>query len=372
MAAGALACLGLMGLMAGTAAPASRILAEPTPTPLLIEPMPAQAAMAQSLVFASLNVCKTTCDLPAPDWQVRRERVARTILESDADVIGLQEATHYPTAAAKTQYLDLVGLLRPHGFTPAIYTPASDTCRWTADRPHPCTHTTGLVYRSSAVMQVAMPDGRASAGTIPMSDITPSLTVEAAGRKVVWAYLQGVPGSPGDRIPPFLALVVHASTLKDPASEASRVAFGRALDGWIRAHNDANEMAGVPVVLMADLNSSRRRQPQGVQQVLVDAGWQDAAAAPVLRNTQYSTINVNPLLEVGEQGFPARPYEFRSTRRHPQIDATRIDYIMARGPGVHMLDYEVVIHLRGDGTFDPDYQGSDHQMIRARVELPSP
>lgn len=310
MVAGALAYLALAGLTAGTSGtsiPASRIVAEPTDRPTVIKPMPAQVATSQSLAFASFNVCKTTCSMPAPTWEVRRERVARTILESDADVIGLQEVTHHPTAAAKTQYLDLVSLLRPHGFTAAMYTPDSDTCRWTADRPHPCTHTTGLVFRSSVVRQVAMPDGRASAGTIPMSDITPALTVEAAGRKVVWAYLQGVPDSPGGQVPPFLALVVHTSTLKDPASEASRIAFGRALDGWIRAHNDSNGMSGVPVVMMSDLNSYRRRQPQGVQQVLMDAGWQDAAAAPISRNTQFSTINVNPLLEVGEQGFPARP-----------------------------------------------------------------
>ena len=338
--------------------------------PVTIAPMMAQAEVP-SLVFASFNVCKTSCTPPAPSWEVRRERVARTIVESGVDVVGLQEVTHHATAAAKTQYLDLVALLRPHGLLPVAYTAGSDACRWTAERPHPCTHTTGLVYRASTVRQVVLPEGQASAGTVPMADISPALTSDAAARKVVWAYLEGAPGDGGAQVEPFLALVVHTSTLKDPGSEASRIAFGRALDGWIQAHNQANGMFGVPVVLMADLNSYRRRQPQGVQQVLVDAGWIDAARAPVQRNTQYSTINVNPLLDVGEQGFPARPYAFRATRLHPQVDATRIDYIMARGNGVSMLDYEVVMHLRADGSFDPQYQGSDHQMIRATIALPA-
>jgi len=340
-------------------------------TQVVVSPLPAQVR-APALVFGSYNVCKTACAAPAPPWDVRRDRVARTIVDSGVDVIGLQEVTHHPTTFAKTQYLDLVSLLRPNGFAPLVYTTASDACRWTVDRPHPCTHTTGLVYRTSTVRQVVMPDGRASAGTFPMADVNPALTADAAARKVVWAYLEGAPGGAEAQIGPFLALVVHTSTLKDPASEASRVAFGRSLDGWIQAHNEANGMAGVPVVLMADLNSYRRRQPEGVQQVLVDAGWTDAAAAPVQRNTQYSTIHVNPLLDLGEQGFPARPYVFRATRLHSQIDATRIDYIMARGTGVSVLDYEVVMHLQPDGSFDTAYQGSDHQLIRATIALPVP
>lgn len=372
IAAWFLASLGLASLaIAQLSAPPASGLDESAMTQVAISPLPAQV-QAPSLVFASYNVCKTACAAPAPPWEVRRDRVARTIVESGVDVVGLQEVTHHPTSAAKTQYLDLVSLLRPHGFVPVAYTTASDSCRWTAERPHPCTHTTGLVYRAATVRQVVMPDGRASAGTVPMADISPALTADAAARKVVWAYLEGVPGGADAEIGPFLALVVHTSTLKDPASEASRVAFGRALDGWIQAHNEANGMLGVPVVLMADLNSYRRRQPQGVQQVLVDAGWIDAAGAPVQRNTQYSTINVNPLLDLGEQGFPARPYVFRVTRLHPQIDATRIDYIMARGNGVSVLDYEVVMHLQADGSFDPAYQGSDHQLIRATIALPGP
>ena len=58
------------------------------------------AAAAGTLVFASWNVCKVGCAAPAPSWEIRRDRVARVIAESGADVIGLQEATNNPTATA--------------------------------------------------------------------------------------------------------------------------------------------------------------------------------------------------------------------------------------------------------------------------------
>ena len=266
-------------------------------TQVQVIPMTAEVApIGPTLVFATLNVCKTDCAPPAPSWDVRRARVARTVVESGIDVVGLQEVTHQPTATAKTQFLDLQALTAPYGFVAPSYTTDSDRCRWTATDPHPCTHTTGLLFSTRTVEQVSLPGGLASAGTVPMADIASGLTSDAAPRKVVWAYLRGLNG-----FGPFLALSVHTSTLKDPANEASRVAFGVALDGWVQALNAAHGMSGVPTVLMADLNSYAKRQPQGVQDVLTRAGWQDAAAAPVRRNIEYSTINYNPLLSVNEQ-----------------------------------------------------------------------
>ncbi|MSW80646.1 MAG: hypothetical protein F2840_05790 [Actinobacteria bacterium] len=329
---------------------------------------PAEAATrvgSPALVFATFNVCKTDCAAPAPSWDIRRDRVARTIIESSVDVVGLQEATHWPTSTAKTQFLDIQNLTAPHGFVAPTYTADSDECRWTAANPRPCTHTTGLLFKSSTVQQISTPNGTPSAGTVPMSRIAAGLTADAAPRKMVWAYLKGLNGAG-----PFLALSVHVSTFKDPANEASRIAFGAGLDGWVQALNDAHGMSGVPVVLMADLNSYRKRQPQGVQTTLTNAGWADAANAPVKRNVEYSTINYNPLL-LAEQGFPKKPYTFTTSKRRPVLDATRIDYILTKGTGVVATDYEVVIRLNPDGTFIPEYQGSDHQMVRATIEIPA-
>ena len=336
-----------------------------TDQPVAVTVAPLAGTAGSALVFASFNVCKVDCDPPAPSWDVRRERVARVIGEAGLDVVGLQELTFNPTSTAKTQLLDVQNLMAPAGFAAPEVTKDSDQCRWTAPGAKACTHTTGILFNTRTVRQAATPNATPSAGTLPMSGIAPGLTADAATRKVTWAYLEGVAGTGA-----FLALSVHTDSAKDAASEASRVAFGAALDPWIDAWNAAHGMTGVPVVLMADLNSYRKRQPAGVQQVLVDRGWADAGTAPDRRNVQYSTINHNPLLSVQEQGFPAKPYVFRTSRRNPVLDATRIDYVMTRGDGLQALDYEVVIHLNPDGTFDREYQASDHQMVRATISFP--
>jgi endonuclease/exonuclease/phosphatase family metal-dependent hydrolase len=348
----------LIGSPAGTGSAASA----DQPVQVVIAPMEGTVARGPTLVFGSFNICKTDCAPPAPSWEVRRERVARVIAESGVDVIGLQEATFWPTANAKTQLLDVQGLLAPAGYVQPIFTTDSDECRWTAVGAKACTHTTGVLFNSRTVRQVATANGTPSAGTLPMSEIVGGLTPDAAPRKVTWVYLEGLNGTRT-----FLAVAVHTSNLKDPANEVGRIAVGSALTGWVDAFNEQHGMAGTPVILLADLNSYRKRQPHGAQQLLVDAGWIDAGTAPVKRNVQYSTINYNPLLGVAEQGFPVKPYVFHTSRRNPVLDATRIDYVMARGPGVSAVDYEVVIHLGPDGSFDPAYQASDHQMVRATI-----
>jgi endonuclease/exonuclease/phosphatase family metal-dependent hydrolase len=357
----------VMGILVGVAGqvPAPVAVGSEEPTTVVIKPFEGNVAPGPTLVFASFNVCKVSCAPPAPSWDVRRERVARVIAESGVDVVGLQEVTFNPTSTAKTQFLDLQNLLAPAGFAAPTMTPDSDRCRWTAANPHPCEHTTGLMFSTRTVRQVATPNGSASAGTLPASDVAGGLSADSANRKISWAYLEGLDGTGA-----FLALSVHTSNLKDPTNEASRVALGQALDGWAQAWNDAHGLSGVPVVLMGDLNSYAKRQPNGVQAVLVNAGWVDAASAPEKRNVQYSTINYNPLLGVAEQGFPAKPYVFRTSRNKPVLDATRIDYVMAKGGGLTPMDYEVVIRLNADGSFIPEYQASDHQMVRSTLAFP--
>lgn len=378
--------LGALLLASGPVAPdpstlgpvgmASATTSSPDATPAETEPadvVAVQAATAQgpSLVFASFNVCKVDCAPPAPSWDIRRDRVARIINETGADVIGVQEATNNPTSTAKTQAEDIANLAAAGGMRVPQYPLEANECRRPRNAagqlagPSPCDNTAMLLYRASTVQQVSLPGGQPSAGILLTSSIAPSVDPMSAIRSVAWAYLQGVNGTG-----PFLAISLHTDSAKTPEAEASRVAIGTALDDWAAAWNAQHGMAGAPVVLLADLNSYRKRQPQGVQQVLVNEGWVDAAEAPQKRNVQFSTINYNPLLGINEQGFPAKPYEFRTSRKKPVLDATRIDYVMAKGADIEPLDYEVVIRLNPDGTFAADYQASDHQMVRATLMFP--
>jgi len=334
-----------------------------TSAPITTVTAPPQAGTLAggSLVIATFNVCKVACTAPAPSWDIRRDRVARVITEAGADIVGLQEVTFNPTSTAKTQFLDVQNLVRGAGFVAPTMPAAADQCRWTAENPHPCDHTTGIIFNTRTVRQATTPNGTASAGTLPAGDIAGGLDPASAVRKVAWAYLQGTNG-----VAPFLVLSVHTANGKDGASEASRVAFGQALGAWSDAWNAQHGFAGATTVMVGDLNSYRKRQPAGVQQVLVDNGWFDAANAPEKRNVQYSTINHNPQFPAQDQGFPRAPYVFRTSKANPVLDATRLDYVMTRGAAT-ALDYEVVIRLQPDGSFDPQYQASDHQMVRSTI-----
>lgn len=363
IAGGGLAVVALAGVVTlGVLSMSSAPTAEP-PVSVTVPPQ-AGTVSGGSLVMATFNVCKVSCTAPAPSWDVRRDRVARVISESGLDVVALQEVTFNPTPFAKTQFLDVQNLVRPAGFVAPTMPANADQCRWTASNPHPCDHTTGIVFNTRTVSQATTPNGSASAGTLPAGGIVPGLDAASSVRKVAWAYLQGNNGTG-----PFLVVSIHTSNGKDPATEASRVALGAALGPWADAWNAAHGFPGVPTMLMGDLNSYRKRQPNGIQQVLVDNGWIDAASAPERRNVQYSTINHNPRLPAAEQGFPRSPYVFRTSKNNPVLDATRLDYVMARGAGVSARDYEVVIRLLPDGSFDPQYQASDHQMVRATISF---
>lgn len=344
------------------------------PTEVQGEPTSVVAVQAATsgvpVVVASFNVCKVDCAPPAPSWDVRRERVARVIAETGADVIGVQEATNNPTSTAKTQAEDIANLAAAAGYRVPSYANDANECRRPRTPsgqlagPSPCDNTAMLLYRASTIEQVALPGGMPSAGIVMTSSIAAGLDAASGTRSVAWAYLQAAGTGP------FLAVSLHTDSAKTPEAEASRVALANALGPWAEAWNAAHGLPGVPVVLMADLNSYAKRQPNGAQKVLVDTGWTDAYQAPAKRNVQFSTINYNPLLGVNEQGFPAKPYEFRTSKKNPVLNATRIDYVMARGAGIAPLDYEVVIRLNPDGTFAPEYQASDHQMVRATLLFP--
>ncbi len=303
---------------------------------------PAAAEPGPSLVFATWNVCKTQCPSPAPSWAVRRSRVALTINESGADIIAVTEATQWPFRS-RTQWQDIQLITRPGGYaSPVIQT---DVCKRLG-----CTYGPRLLIRSDTVEQLSF--GRlASAGTTRLDRIAPGLRFDA-DRQVTWAFLQGKGGTG-----PFLAMSVHLTNDKSAAGEQHRVEFGRAATPWAQALAARRGLAGVPIILMGDLNSIDVRQPEGVQQVLRSAGWVDAIDAPERLNVDINSINYSPLHPSGWSTMPIR---------HPRRLASRIDYILSLGP-VQPLRYEVVAHLNPDGSYDQRYQGSDHLMVTARL-----
>ncbi|MDI1289006.1 MAG: endonuclease/exonuclease/phosphatase family protein [bacterium] len=327
------------------------------------------ASAAGSLVFATFNVCgakpgPTQCATGAAPWEARREKAQRVITESGADVIGLQEVTNNPTAGVKTQVEDVTRLVAAGGYVPLSIADADNECRRPRDAngqlagPSPCETTAMLIYRASTVSPFQPPQGSGT-GRIMLQSIAGGLAPGSASRSVEWAYLKGNNGAG-----PFLAIALHTDSEKSPSAEASRVAVGQALANWATNVNATRGMTGTPVILMADLNSYAVRQPNGAQKMLTNSGWIDSFTAKVKKNASYSTINENP--SNGQNGFPVAPFMFRPTKKNPHALSTRIDYIMGFGQGITMVSYEHVMYLNGR-AHNPDYQASDHQMVRATI-----
>jgi len=314
--------------------------------PALGHPSAARAEPAGSLMLATWNVCKVDCAAPAPSWGVRRTRMTRVVAQSQADVLSVNEATNWAYGSG-TQWDDIQRLLAPLGLvSPEI---EDDRCEQEG-----CTHTSRLLFRPAAVQQATF-TSLPSAGYARVDDIAPGVPTDA-DRQVAWAYLQGAPGS---GIGVFLVVGVHLTNLKTSAGEQHRVMFGRAVGQWTARMNDARGIPDAPTIVMGDLNSTESRNPRGVQAVMTGTGWTDAITAPTRTNIRINSINYTP---TERSGWPTRPIRNEWTR------ASRIDYIMMRGP-LTPLTYEVVVHTTPDGRFDPDYQASDHLMIRARVRF---
>jgi endonuclease/exonuclease/phosphatase family metal-dependent hydrolase len=308
---------------------------------------PAATAPVPALTFAAWNVCKLDCPYPAPSWDVRRDRVGRVITTSGADVVAVNEATNN-RVGSRTQWDDIRALVAESGYSSPVI--QDDRCARTD-----CDNTARLLFKRSTVDQLDFGARLPSAGSWPIGDIAPAIGAYPA-RQVTWAYLKGREGSGA-----FLAISAHLTNDKSASGEQHRVAFGRALTGWAATMNAQRGLSGAPVVLMGDLNSFDARQPKGVQRVLRGAGWKDAHSAPKRRNVDIGTVNY----DISTAGWPAKPI------RNASGVASRIDYILYRGP-VRATSYEVVVRLLPNGRYDPAFQGSDHNMVRATLAFPAP
>lgn len=329
----------LLGLVASSLLGSGLVLAEPTMA----------APSREVLTVAQFNVCKWSCEAPAPRWEERRHRVARVISESGADVLGINEATDWRVTGARTQWEDIQALVAPAGYVAPVLD--VEECL----KGGSCDHTAKLLYRTSTVSEVEFGSGVPSAGSTTLGGIAAGLDPSSAAREVRWAYLQR-----RDDARPFLAIAVHMDNDKTAVHEASRRRAAAALGEWAERMNAERGIPQAPTVLMADLNSNSFSNPKGPQAVLSRTGWVDAWTAPVRINASYSTINLHSS-NLQHNGFPPRPVRYSG-------DASRIDYIFSRG--FRPLEYEVVMYLSRGGAFIPRYQASDHQMIRAVLAYP--
>ena len=285
-----------------------------------------------------------------PAWNKRRLAIGRTINESNADIVAVQEATALWVVVDGKRirhWNDLQDLVKPGGYSSAQI--QSNTCS-TASH---CIHSAHILFKTKTVKQLMLPNGLPSAGQGVLGDIVPGLRY-APKREFSWAYLQGLNGTGT-----FLAISVHLNNETNPAGKADRAKVGAALTKWAKALNKKSDLVGTPMVLMGDFNSFEAREPRGMAYQLQKAGWTDSfdAAPDDLKfnfkayTTSYTKSNMS--------GWPKKPIMSKNP--------VRIDYIMYRGKGLRADVYAVALNLKKDGSFDNNYRGSDHIMVQSVI-----
>lgn len=310
-----------------------------------MQPRSTASAVDTTLTLATYNICKKTCGTGEFAWANRKSAVLRTLAASYADVIGIQEASGtvtelMPTLAAK-------GYLR--------------AASWTFCRAG-CTADSYIFYKADTIEPVpygveqqtnAIRYSSAGMGSETLKSLTSGLNWSGSfDRNFAYAVLRHKGTGAA-----FIASSVHLPTEKTPAAERLRRASAGAIAARLDAITYSLGAGDIPRVLLGDLNSFPRRQPKGAQHVLSRLGFKDALKAPVKVNSEVPTVNTT---NASRDPFPMKPFRFR--------DPARIDYVMFDQG--RPLRYELFLRLK-KGKFDNRYRGSDHNMVIARVAIPT-
>ncbi len=336
-------------LVAGSASMAAGPLvpmaARSTPVPhsaLATSSRPAPAANAVRV--ATYNVMKSTRLKSRWPWGARRVALLNTVRAARPDVLLVQEANTQKWGGI-THVEDVRRVVGSLGYRIASLDYNSCTS-W-------CTRGAHVFYNPARVGPVAPPSGALpSAGMVGLSQIAGIGFGGIQDRAASWAFLRPVGSSRTT-----LYVSVHLPTDKNAAGERLRVAVAAKLRPWANGLIAASGFGAVDLVVGGDLNSYAKRQPNGAQRVLANAGLVDAATAPLLVNGNFGTVNYTPKTRK-YKGFPSAPYYYKK-------NTTRIDYVFSN---VRALRHEVVLQLAANGRFDNRFRASDHNMVL--VDLP--
>ena len=319
------------------------MVTEPTIAPTIL-PVP-------TLTFATFNIAKPNSS-SLPSWKKRRDAIARSINESNSDVIGIQEATGIQVVgeggARMRHWQDVKTMAAKGGYVSTKI--EEDSCKSSS-----CVNTAKILFKADKVRQVELPNGMSSAGRGRLSDVSEGLRY-AKNREFSWAYLEGLNGTGT-----FLAISMHLNNQTNARGKKDRDLVGKELTKWVDELNEARGLTGVPMVLMGDLNSYLKREPKGMIYRLLENGWKDSFNSPVNEFKFFEDAYTTSYTGNSQSGWPKRPI----TSSNP----VRIDYVMYKGEFLQADAYQVALRLKEDGTFDNKYRGSDHMMVQAIIRF---
>lgn len=306
-------------------------------------PAPSSDYRATRVTIASYNVC-LQCNAKRP-YLTRATAIKNAIVASGADIVGVQEATTLVQSNGKKTYRDLADRLAPYGYALTY----SDDAVGTTDGGKNSKNA-HVLYKTSAFSVIPGGSDMHSAKSLTSGvtwKTTSGATIE--DKWFGWAELRHK--ASGKTI---FVVSIHLPTGTDAGTVRVRAAITRGLIAWIAAKNSAK----VPTYLIGDLNSSSLLFPTGAQKILTDAGYYDSIAAKSTKNLRYGTSNANSSV-TKYQGFPPKPVKYT-------YFGGRIDYIFSLHAGTP-LSYETQIITNANGTFNENYRGSDHNLVKAVV-----
>lgn len=319
------------------------VVTEPSISPTIL-PVP-------TLTFATFNIAKPS-NTNVPSWKKRRDAIARTLNESNSDVIGLQEATAIRVigegGARMRHWEDIQAMSASGGY--ALTNPDVNTCDTSS-----CINSARILYKTDKVKEVEFADGLPSAGQGRLSEIVSGLRY-AKNREFSWAYLEGLNGTGT-----FLAISLHLNNEKNARGKKDRELVGDEFTKWAEELNKARGIEDVPMILMGDFNSYDNREPKGMLYELAEDGWLDSFNAPTNEYKFFGDAYTTSYTGGNRSGWPKRPIT--------SSDPVRIDYVMYKGQFLQADAYQVALRLNEDGTFNNDYRGSDHMMVQAIIRF---
>lgn len=307
----------------------------------------------------------TSGDAPEFDWADRKASVAKVILNQEVDVIGVQEASQGAvvdptTGVSSPQFLQLRDALgSPFKVT--------NEYRYNCERStssNNCTPVnrgasqgTRIYYNSQRVRLI-------SQGSRRLSELVESHN----DRYLAWAIFEQV--SSGKR---FLFGNAHLEGTDDSGSSTAfhdlRVTQAREALQTLKSVNSA----GLPVIMVGDLNSSRWGSPtNGPYDVFLGAGLVDHLGAAHRTTWTQPGADVEHRIDTWFSTYN----NWKSVpSRSEYLNGSAIDYILTTP--MRMAEYENVLNLDpSSGAFVPVIAGSkvripsDHNLQRATLQLP--